>query len=221
MQINKYDTIKDKDGQRYRIIEVSEDLQVVKAVKINTNGDKVLKGGRPRLVKIADINGKDYIRVDLPPVKVTKQEPKPPTPEEVKKQIQEGNITDDMAMSPEEQEILKEAETLLEENKRLRQQEQDVEILREELKDKIRENIDLKKTISKMQQAHDAEVEDLNDQLMEARALGKKAGEYASALDEDSDDFEAIADLLRAAAFAARSLDNIIHSAARRTEGRI
>ena len=201
MQINKYDTIKDKDGQRYRIVEVSESLGVVKAVKIDMTGGRAVKGGRPRMVKITDINGKDYIKIDLPPVKVTQHEP---TPSEKAAEIEKTAV----------REITKSAPAPTPDNKEL-------EILRAEIKDKVRENIDLKKTISKMQQEHAAEVDELNDQLMEARAVAKKVGEYASALDADSDAFERIEGLIHAARLAIKSADRIFAAAEREMEGKI
>lgn len=198
MQINKYDTIKDKDGQRYRIVEVSESLGVVKAVKIDVSGGRCVKGGRPRMVKITDINGKDYIKIDLPPVKVTQQEP---APSENAKSV-----------------------TVTVDGREIREQithEKELDVLKAELKDKVRENIDLKKTISKMQQEHAAEVDELKDELMEARAVAKKAGEYASALDADSDAFEKIDDLIHAARLAIKSADRIFAAAEREMEGKI
>lgn len=198
MQINKYDTIKDKDGQRYRIVEISENLGVVKAVKIDVSGGRCVKGGRPRMVKIADINGKDYIKIDLPPVKVTQQEPAP------SENVKSVTVTVD--------------------GREIREQithEKELDVLKAELKDKVRENIDLKKTISKMQQEHEAEVDELNDQLMEARAVAKKAGEYASALDADSDAFEKIEGLIHAARLAIKSADRIFVAVEREMEGKI
>ena len=199
MQINKYDTIKDKDGQRYRIVEVSESLGVVKAVKIDVSGGRCVKGGRPRMVKITDINGNDYTKVDLPPVKVTQQEP---APSEKAAEIEKTAV----------REITKSAPA---------PDNNELDILRAEIKDKIRENIDLKKTISKMQQEHADEIQDLQDQLMEARAVAKKAGEYASALDIDSDAFERIDGFIRSARLAIKAADSIFAAAQRETEGRI
>ena len=67
--------------------------------------------------------------------------------------------------------------------------------LKEENKKYLREIDDYKKTISKMKYAHEEEVRALEDELAEAKALGKKAGEYCSMLDADSDTFEKILDL--------------------------
>lgn len=69
--------------------------------------------------------------------------------------------------------------------------------LKEENKKHLREIDDYKKTISKMKYAHEEEVRALNDDIMEAKALGKKAGEYCSMLDADSDTFETILELAK------------------------
>lgn len=69
--------------------------------------------------------------------------------------------------------------------------------LKEENKKHLREIDDYKKTISKMKYAHDEEVRALEDDLAEAKILGKKAGEYTSMLDADSDAFETILELAK------------------------
>lgn len=89
-----------------------------------------------------------------------------------------------------------------------------------------------KKTISKMQQEHEAEVQDLKDQLGEAkaaeaaakrahaRAVGEK-NDYADALDNDSVAFEAILDLAHIAQSVSQSLYNVSKRIEAETEGRI
>lgn len=75
-EIKLYDTIKDKDGNRYRVTEVSDSLGVIKAVRIK--GEDQVSSGRPRMIKMADIDGKKYMKLrSIPPVTVTHQEPKP------------------------------------------------------------------------------------------------------------------------------------------------
>ena len=81
---------------------------------------------------------------------------------------------------------------------------EDIEVLKAEclaLKDEnkkyLREIDDYKKTISKMKYAHDEEVRALEDDLAESKILGKKAGEYTSMLDADSDSFETILELAK------------------------
>lgn len=117
--------------------------------------------------------------------------------------------------------------------------EEDMNILRAECIDLKRENkrlcdevTDFKKTISKMQQAHEAEVQDLKDQLGEAKAAeaaAKKAhahavGEknnYADALDDDRTAFEAILDLAHIAQSVSQSLYKVSKRIEAETEGRI
>lgn len=69
--------------------------------------------------------------------------------------------------------------------------------IKEENKKYQREIDDYKKTISKMKYAHQEEVRALEDDLAEAKILGKKAGEYTSMLDADSDAFETILELAK------------------------
>lgn len=69
--------------------------------------------------------------------------------------------------------------------------------LKEEKNRLLREIDDYKKTISKMKYAHDEEVRALEDDLAESKILGKKAGEYTSMLDADSDAFETILELAK------------------------
>ena len=75
-EIKLYDTIKDKEGNRYRVTEVSDSLGVIKAVRIK--GEEQVSCGRPRMIKMVDIDGKKYMKLrSIPPVTVTHQEPKP------------------------------------------------------------------------------------------------------------------------------------------------
>lgn len=69
--------------------------------------------------------------------------------------------------------------------------------LKEENKKYLREIDDYKKTISKMKYAHEEEVRALEDDLAESKILNKKAGEYTSMLDADSDAFETILELAK------------------------
>ncbi len=69
--------------------------------------------------------------------------------------------------------------------------------LKEEKNRLLRELDDMKKTISKMKYTHEEEVKALNDDIMEAKTLGKKAGEYCSMLDADNDSFETILELAK------------------------
>lgn len=99
--------------------------------------------------------------------------------------------------------------------------EKELDVLKAELKDKIQECIDLKKTISKMQQAHEAEVAKLNDRIMELEILAKKKNEYAYALDEDSVAFESIYDLAHIVYTTAGVMQTIAERIRKETEGRI
>ena len=101
-----------------------------------------------------------------------------------------------------------------------------------ELKINNQENIKLHKTISKMQQEHEAEVQDLKDQLGEAkaaeaaakkahaRAVGEK-NDYADALDDDSIAFEEILGLAILMERGAKSMHEVSKMIQEKTEGRI
>lgn len=75
--------------------------------------------------------------------------------------------------------------------------DEEITSLKEEQKKNLREIDDYKKTISKMKYAHEEEIRALEDDLAEAKILGKKAGEYTSMLDADSDTFETILELAK------------------------
>lgn len=100
------------------------------------------------------------------------------------------------------------------------------------LAEKLQEIIDLKKTISKMSQQHEAEVQDLKDQLGEAKAAeaaAKKAhahavgekNDYADDLDNDSVAFEEILGLAILMERGAKSMQEISKMIQSKTEGRI
>ena len=123
----------------------------------------------------------------------------------------------------------KAAEKLKQAARELYKEHSDIEVLRAELKDKIAECRDLKKSISKMQQTHEAELQDLKDQLGEAKAAeaaAKKAhahavGEknnYADTLDNDSIAFEEIRALAIIMDCNAKSLQELAKMVRERTE---
>lgn len=131
------------------------------------------------------------------------------------------------------------AEKLKQAARELYKEHSDIEILRAELKD-ARHDLDsayweiedLRKTISKMKQAHEAEVQDLKDQLGEAKAetnavwkrkdeILKERTQYADALDNDSVAFEAILDLAHIAQSVSQSLYTVSKRIEAETEGRI
>lgn len=81
--------------------------------------------------------------------------------------------------------------------------------LKEENKKYLREIDDYKKTISKMKYAHEEEVRALEDDLAESKILGKKAGEYTSMLDADSDTFETILELAKIIHGLAKNVESV------------
>lgn len=106
------------------------------------------------------------------------------------------------------------------------------ETLHAKLTNETQEIIDLKKTISKMQQEHAVEVADLKDRLMEKEAecnairkskdeILKERTKYADALDNDSVAFEAILDLAHIAQSVSQSLYKVSKRIEAETEGRI
>lgn len=124
-------------------------------------------------------------------------------------------------------------------NKQLRARDQEVinlekenESLRAKIGDGARECIDLKKTISKMKQEHEAEMRELGDELMEAKAeanavrkqkdeiIEKNAG-YVDALDNDSIAFERIVSLAGALQRNAQTGLELARIIEAETEGRI
>ena len=131
------------------------------------------------------------------------------------------------------------AEKLKQAARELYKEHSDIEILRAELKDArhdldsaYREIEDLRKTISKMKQHHEAEVQDLKDQLGEAKAAeaaAKKAhahavGEknnYADALDNDSVAFEEILGLAIILERSAKSMQEMSKMLQDKTEGKV
>lgn len=251
--IKLYDTVKDKKGNRYRVTEMrGEDGHVIANLK-GINGDGTTKRGMPRRVSVDELE-KKYTRVSLQEVTVRKIDDlserkranaKEPAPKEKQAQIEEQTVR---ALSEKEvEEALTastfgprkpegdqpKAHTLADTFEEFREKnEEDIEILKAELKDRIQECIDLKKTISKMQQQHEAEVADLKDRIMEkeaeANAVRKSKDEiikdrmqYADALDDDSVAFEAILDLAHIAQSVSQSLYKVSKRIEAETEGRI
>lgn len=121
----------------------------------------------------------------------------------------------------------------------IRSHAEDMQILRAELKD-ARHDLDsayweiedLRKTISKMKQQHEAEVQDLKDQLGEAKAeanairkhkdeILKKHTEYADALDNDSVAFEEILGLAIILERSAKSMQEMSKMLQEKTEGKV
>lgn len=170
-EIKLYDTIKDKDGNRYRVTEVSDSLGVIKAVRIK--GEEQVSSGRPRMIKMVDIDGHKYMKVkSIPPVTVTHQEPKP-SEKAAEKQSATVHNYNVAASDPEARikalmEVIdRQAEKIaeLEKDNDFAFQPIDIEVLKAELKDKTQECIELKKTISKMQQKHEEDISILKSEL--------------------------------------------------------
>ena len=229
--VNLYDTYRaNKDGKRYRVTEVGN--ETVKLVKLNEDGSKKHAGGRPRIMTIADLF-RDFTKVNLPPVTVSKIEPQKPKQEEV----EEVGTPSENAAEKQKQAVREinhpEAHTLEDTFEEFRKKnEEDIEILKAELKDRVRENIDLKKTISKMQQQHEAEVADLKDRIMEKEAeanavkkrkdeILKERTEYADALDNDSVAFEEILSLAETIQLVTTAAAKLAKQIIDKTEGRI
>lgn len=229
--VNLYDTYRaNKDGKRYRVIEVGN--ETVKLAKLNEEGTRKHAGGRPRIMTIADLF-RDFTKVNLPPVTVSKIEPQKPKQEEV----EEVGTPSENAAEKQKQTVREinhpEAHTLEDTFEEFRKKnEDDIEILKAELKDRVRENIDLKKTISKMQQQHEAEVADLKDRIMEAEAeanaakkrkdeILKERTEYADALDNDSVAFDEILSLAETIQLVSTASSKLAKHIIAKTEGRI
>lgn len=83
------------------------------------------------------------------------------------------------------------------------------------------ENKDLTKTISKMKYAHDEEVRALEDDLAEAKILGKKANEYSHVLDDDSCAFERILNLTDTLKCQAEAIRGVVSLIENETEARV
>ena len=244
--VNLYDTYRaNKDGKRYRVTEVGN--ETVKLVKLNENGTRKHAGGRPRIMTIADLF-RDFTKVNLPPVTVSKIEPQKPKQEEVE---EVGTPSENAAEKQKQtvREITKKGikrepegnqPTLLpesiQENLEIIQQVkdagQDIEILKAELKGRVRENIDLKKTISKMQQQHEAEVSDLQDRIMEAEAAVNAAKKYrdeilaertryVDTLDDNEETFKEILSLAETIQIVSTASAKLAKQIIAKTEGRI
>lgn len=229
--VNLYDTYRaNKDGKRYRVTEVGN--ETVKLAKLNEEGTRKHAGGRPRIMTVADLF-RDFTKVNLPPVTVSKIEPQKPKQEEV----EEVGTPSENAAEKQKQTVREinhpEAHTLEDTFEEFRKKnEEDIEILKAELKDRVRENIDLKKTISKMQQQHEAEVADLKDRIMEAEAeanaakkrkdeILKERTEYADALDNDSVAFDEILSLAETIQLVSTASSKLAKHIIAKTEGRI
>ena len=209
MGISKLDTVKDKDGKRFRVTDVrSVDGQIIAVLKgIHPDGSP--RRGGARNVRV-DVLERDYTRVDLPPVTIRKiddlsEEEKPvvkePTPSEKAAQIEKEAVRE---LSRKDIEKAVDASTFggpkkPDETNDAYKHRMNREITEAVLEAKRREAensgqdieilraeiLDMKKTISKMRQSHAAEVEDLKDQLMEAQAEANALKRYRGEVLQD------------------------------------
>jgi len=195
-EIKLYDTIKDKDGNRYRVTEVSDSLGVIKAVRIK--GEEQVSCGRPRMIKMVDIDGHKYMKVkSIPPVTVTHQEPKPSEKAAEKQSATVHNYN--VASNDPEARIKALMEVIDRQANKITELEEELKA-REfypvdegtELKDRIQECIDLKKTISKMQQKREEDIAVIKAELdrykkaeQDLREINEELGEENHLLNED------------------------------------
>ena len=79
-KIKQYDTVKDKDGNRYRVVEVGSDGKghVIAKLKGITPDNKA-KRGPARLVEVGELEA-SYTRINLPPVTGFAQPPQQQMP---------------------------------------------------------------------------------------------------------------------------------------------
>lgn len=209
MGISKLDTVKDKDGKRFRVAEVQTvDGQIIAVLK-GIHADGSPRRGGARNVR-ADVLERDYTRVDLPPVTIKKIDD---LREEKKQMVKEP--------TPSERASQIEAQAVRElSSKDVDELQRELNIAHMDLETMENEVADLRKTISKMHQEHDAEVQELNDHIMELEILAKKKNEYADALDEDAIAFENMHKVARAIVGMADSIGDLAYMIQNETEAR-
>ncbi len=214
MGIKQYDTVKDRDGNRYRVTEVGSDGQghVIAKLKGITPDNKSKRGP----ARIVDVNvlEEEYTRIDLPPVTVIQTKPVPD--EKVIREIFDSgdpDAIDDLILADPEE--IKSAET---ETEKLRVTASNLE---RQVRELGRENADLKKTVSKMKQAHESEVAELNDRIMELEIFKKQRTEYLEELDDDTEVFNEIRVLAEMLQSSAKHIHNAASLIGAKTEGKI
>ena len=251
MGIGKLDTVKDKNGMRFRVADIqTTDGQIIAILK-GIHSDNSPRRGAARKVR-ADVLERDYTRIDLPPVTIRKiddlsEEEKPvvkePTPSEKAAQIEAqavrelsrkdiekaveastfgGKVETPEANTEDAAKYKKRVTDMMQMTYNLRK---DNEILKAEI-------LDMKKTISKMKQSHEAEVQDLKDQLMEAQAIANAANKYkdevvaernryAESLDDDSVTFEEVLGLAETMQLMSTGTAKLAKQIIEKMEGRI
>ncbi len=252
MGIKQYDTVKDKNGDRFRVVEVGSDGKGHVVAKLKgITPDNRAKRGPARLVEVSVLE-EEYTRVDLPEVTVIQPASKPSenamqkqreiVGEYAKKHVNVINELDedDIIIKGLEEENEKLRKTIKElraineewansdEQKMIEDLRDAIEVLKEDKKYVERQLeladqdvTDMKKTISKMKDAHDEEVRALEDELMEVKIVAKKAGQYSDALDDDSVVFGKIYTLSDAMLDLAASMMKMAKSIKDETEERI
>ena len=251
MGIGKLDTVKDKNGMRFRVVDIQTNDGQITAILKGIHSDNSPRRGAARKVR-ADVLERDYTRIDLPPVTIRKiddlsEEEKPvvkePTPSEKAAQIEKeavrelskkdiekaveastfgGKVETPEANADDVAEYKKRVTNLMQMTYNLRK---DNEILKAEI-------LDMKKSISKMKQAHEAEVQDLKDQLMEAQALANAANKYkdevvaernrySESLDDDSVTFEEVLELAETMQLMSTGTAKLAKQIIEKMEGRI
>lgn len=244
MGIGKLDTVKDKNGMRFRVADIlTTDGQIIAVLK-GIHSDNSPRRGAARKVR-ADVLERDYTRIDLPPVTIRKiddlsEEEKPvvkePTPSEKAAQIEKEAVRE---LSKKDIEKAVEASTFGGKKEtpeshtlqdtfdafKAKKAQEDVEILKAEI-------LDMKKTISKMKQSHEAEVLDLKDQLAEAQAMANAANKYkdevvaernrySESLDDDSVTFEEVLELAETMQLMSTGTAKLAKQIIEKMEGRI
>lgn len=251
MGIGKLDTVKDKNGMRFRVVDIQTNDGQITAILKGIHSDNSPRRGAARKVR-ADVLERDYTRIDLPPVTIRKiddlsEEEKPvvkePTPSEKAAQIEKeavrelskkdiekaveastfgGKVETPEASADDAAKYKKRVTDMMQMTYNLRK---DNEILKAEI-------LDMKKTISKMQQAHEAEVLDLKDQLAEAQAMANAAtkykdevvaerNRYSEALDDDSITFEEVLELAETMQLMSTGTAKLAKQIIEKMEGRI
>ena len=251
MGIGKLDTVKDKNGMRFRVVDIQTNDGQITAILKGIHSDNSPRRGAARKVR-ADVLERDYTRIDLPPVTIRKiddlsEEDKPlvkePTPSEKAAQIEKeavrelskkdiekaveastfgGKVETPEASADDAAKYKKRVTDMMQMTYNLRK---DNEILKAEI-------LDMKKSISKMKQAHEAEVQDLKDQLMEAQAMANAANKYkdevvaernrySESLDDDSITFDEVLGLAETMQLMSTGTAKLAKQIIEKMEGRI
>lgn len=215
-KIKQYDTVKDKNGDRFKVVEVGSDGKGHVIAKLKgITPDNRSKRGPARLVEVSVLE-EEYTRVDLPEVTVIQPASKPvENAMQKQRETVEGYNKEKDAAPTYSQEfhdaVRKAAGKMAEENDQLRECYEGVRI----------QLIERNKEICKLKDAHDEEVRALEDEIMELKILAKKAGQYSNALDDDSVVFGKIHTLTDAMLDLAASMMKMAKSIKDETEERI